>query len=507
MVVDNRDDRNLPAPDSASDVSNLRGSRLLNRGIELLKSARWMSIPVDEQGVIPTEASLFVLSTDWDSAFEGNTDWELNRQVNVYEFRWDGTYVRKHTFALHQLSPAGYERISRRQGSRPRTIGTMAYIREWFWIGEEQRYTTAVNYLFDLNTDKLVTVWSSDSFVDEHRLEQFPGVPVLVDFPYAWTTQDTFASLVPVSPLTWNGNWLDVRTDGHILRRLSVATLLHQLGAHLDLGDVRPSSISARGDGYCEEIAIELSLDTTFRSNKTFSYKFQHYGQEVCTDDSVWIRESRHSRELARILLSNKSGTAQRYVLPDPNDLVASGQLSLASYGGTPFVPDGPMYPSPEKLYPDQFPAYSYHLQDASGGRLLVGLEVKLERWESLAPPTLVFEATNGKVELVRQLADFVAAWWHEVETSRSFDRLSIQGSHLSKGTPVGFLPHSPNQMWRHQVITTALIWYKDEPDFIDDSGSDDVIIVSDVVEGQTWGFVPHIPADLPRPVLFRSPE
>lgn len=91
--------------------------------------------------------------------------------------------------------------------------------------------------------------------------------------------------------------------------------------------------------------------------------------------------------------------------------------------------------------------------------------------------------------------------------TSRSFDRLSVQGAHLSKGTPVGFSRHMPTQVWGHQAIATASIWYNDDPDFTDDSDSDDVIIVSDVVEGQTGGFVPHIPADLPRPVRWSSPE
>lgn len=465
-----------------------------------------MSIPVVERGVIATDASLFVLSTDWDSAFKGDRDWELNRQVNVYEFHWNGAFIRKHTFALHQLSPAGYEKISRRQGVQPKIMGNLAYIREWLWIGEEQRYTTAVNYLFDLNTDTLITVWSSDSFVDEHRLEWFSSVPVLVDFPYAWITQDSFASLVPVLPPAWNGNWLDVRTDGHILRRLSVATLLQHLEAHLELGAVPLSAVSARDGGYCEEIAVELPLDTTFRDNKTFFYKFNHYGQEVCTGDSVWIRESRHSREIARIFLSDKSGTAQRYVLPDPNDLIASGHLSLVDNGGAPFVPHGPLYPSTE-TFPDQFPAYAYHLYNASREWILAGLKVRLDEGKTLAWPMLVFEAANGEIGLARQLHDFAAEWCLEVMTSRSFDRLSVQGAHLSKGTPVGFSRHMPTQVWGHQAIATASIWYNDDPDFTDDSDSDDVIIVSDVVEGQTGGFVPHIPADLPRPVRWSSPE
>lgn len=496
-MTEKHDKRNLPAIVESTGALNLHDSRLLSRGIELLTSSQWKSIPVYR--VIPTISSLFILSSDWDSAYEGNEGWEVHRHVNVYEFGWDGLFVRKHKFQLHELSLRGQQRVTRRRGAHLKVVGDSVYFSEHFWV-DEVKFTIAVYYLFDLITDEPLGLWSNSDFVNQHRSSGLPPVPMIRGVPNRWITRGGFADLIPFLPADWAGHRLETNVDTHQLNRVKLGDLLDSLAKnHAHITDPA-QDIEVKSALHFQDITVTISLSTHFRDDRSFYYDFQH-GETLESDAAIWIRESRYSRTLNHIDLVDEPGHTTSYLLPDPNDLMEKGLLVVRDDSGNLVEFDGGLYPCIQ-TFPDIFPAYTYRLVDAHGERILVELQIRLNSLYG-SPPSqrLIFEISGGQLSLAGQLQGRIDEWRNLI-SSKGLDAPLLRHWNPAKNTIRRYDNSRLRAIQDKKVISTGTL-------YTDSQGGDqslDVIVVNDFSNASIWGFIPQVPEQI-SPSLCRQPS
>lgn len=499
----NRDNgKSLPEIDRTSRSIGRPDSKLLRRGMALYVETR--QTPIEVAKFIPTEAAIFILPEDWHSSDSDEEGWKTNRNAKVYEFSWDGTFIRKHTFRLHSLSSVGLKRVKRRPMPLLKLMGNWLYFRE-FLDTDENSTTVVANYLFNLATDGLVAVWSNDSFLDDHKQAGMPNVTILTGFPWQWITQSAFGSLYPVRPAGWNGEWFRGYVVDHVLHSISVRELVDKIGLRHQVGGSPPQPISGQDDWGLQEYQVTASLDTTIRHDGSFSYRFENYGWSETDEGSCWTRGSRHEREMMRIFLGWEAGRSERYLLPDPNHLISSGKLQLTNHDGSPFYPPSPLIPV-TSTFPDAFPAYRYSVDGVSNGKLLVHLGVQLDRiGPSLPGQTLILDCADGEIIAVRQIKDYANVWWESQRDSSSLRRSLAGVRNPSHSVPLNFSSDRFSKIQGDAIFSTATVWFDDDDD--DDPSDYDVIIVHHLSDNHTAGFIPQVPQELAPKVTSEEEE
>ena len=493
-------ERNLPQIRRPESDLGRPDSRLLSRGLTLYNDSRLTRLEIFR--LIPTASSIFICSVGWDSSYHGDEGWEYSRTIQLFEFGWDGRFTRRHSFRLHSLTSAGINRIAK----RPSESVKLEYMGEWFYFREvfridESRSTIVVNYLFEVSTDELTAVWSSDAFLDDYKLPGQMQVPVINDLPLQWVSQSAFGTLRAVRPSDWNGEWIRSYLTNHIVNSALVHDFAQKFSARYGVINDSTRFMDHQVDCGVHAYPIELALDTTIHHDGTFLYDFTYRAQQITDEESVWIHLSPYGREMVHIFLDQRAGRAERYVLPDPNDLISSGTLRLIDYHGNEYHPPAPLVPF-SGTFPDTFPAYCYHLGAVSNGRLLVHLETRLDHiGGALQRPVLILECAEGQITAVRTMRNYGEDWWQSNKDSTTFWKSLADGTRLSGTVPDHFSGGSfhNTRVQGDKLVSTASAWFDYEE--YDPSYYIDIVVVTLLDGNGTSGFIPRVPQELaPRP-------
>lgn len=499
-MSDHDNERNLPQVRRPESGLGRSDSRLLRRGLALYNDSLLTRLEISK--LIPAEASIFICSVGWDSSYDGDEGWESNRTIQLFEFDWDGRFIRRHSFRLHSLTQVGLNRIAKRpwQSVKLEYMGEWFYFREIFYI-DENRSTIVMNYLFEVSTDELTLVWSNDSFFDYYKQLGQKQVPVINQLPLQWVSQSAFGDIRAVRPSDWNGEWTRSYMNNHIVYSALVRDFVQKVSSRHHVIDDPTQVMDHQLEWGVRAYPIELALDTTIHHDGSFLYNFTYHARQVTDEDSVWIHVSQYGREMVHIFLGRRAGKAERYILPDPNDLISSGTLRLIDHQGNDYHSPVPLVPF-SGTFPDAFPAYCYHLGGVSNGRLLVNLEVRLDRTGgALQRPVLILECAEGQITAIRTMGNDSEDWWQSNKDSTPFWRSLADGTNLSSTVPDNFSPASFYGMAVHgdKLVSTASAWFDYEE--YDPSHYVDIVVVTQLSGNGTAGFIPRVPQELaPRP-------
>jgi hypothetical protein len=293
--------------------------------------------------------------------------------------------------------------------------------------------------------------------------------------------------------------------DDHILHTISVDDLVQKLGSRQGGRDLPARSMTTQDSWGLQSYPTKVSLDTTIGHNAVSSYNFEYYGSEATDEESVWIHVSRYGREMVRIFLGREAGKVEHHLLPDPNELIHLGTLELIDHEGRPYYPSSPLVPFTSRV-PAAFPAYRYSVSGVSNGRLLVHLEVRLDRFDrSLSYQTLTLDCADEQINAVRQMADYANDWWELNRGSPSL-RASMTGARrISDMVPIHFAPDGFSKIQGDRVLSPGTLWFEEEHNDPIDFYS--IIIISQLSDNRTVGFIPQVPQELAPQVPSPSEE